>query len=70
MSDDDRIARVARALCAADGQDPEEVIHLGTDEVEAGGTTYSRDVLVQAWTTYVSEARRLIAAVRAMGLVE
>ena len=70
MSDEDRIARVARALCVADGHDPEEVIHLGTDEVEAGGTTYSRDVLVQAWTTYVSEARRKIAAVKAMGLVE
>ncbi len=61
MSDEDRIARVARALCVADGRDPDEVVHLGTDEVEASGTTYSRDVLVPAWTTYVSEARRKIA---------
>ncbi len=70
MSDEEQIARVARALCVADGHDPDEVVHLGTDEVEAGGQTYSRDVLVPAWTTYASEARRMIAAVRAMGLVE
>ncbi len=48
MSGEDRIARVARALCVADGHDPEEVIHLGVDEVVADGQTYSRDVLVPA----------------------
>ena len=69
MSDEDRIARVARALCVADGGDPEEVIHLGTDKVEVGGQTYTRDVLVPAWATYVSEARRTVVA-RALGLVD
>ena len=62
MADEKQIARVARALCAEDGQDPDEVVHLGTDEVEAGGQTYTRDVLVPAWTTYVSEARRMVMA--------
>ncbi len=70
MADEDPIARVAHALCVADGHDPEEAIHLGMDEVEAGGTTYSRDVLVPAWTSYAGEARRFVAAVRAMGLLE
>ncbi len=69
MADEDRIARVARALCVADGNDPEEVINLGTDEVEAGGEVYSRDVLVPAWTTYSSEARRLVAAMIALGVI-
>ena len=62
MADDHSLIRAARALCVTDGQDPDEVVHLGTDEVEAGGQTYTRDVLVPAWTTYVSEARRKIAA--------
>ena len=42
---------------------------MGPDEVEAGGQTYIRDALVPTWTTYASEARRVIAAVRAMGLM-
>ena len=70
MSDEDRIARVARALCVADGHDPDEAVHLGTDDVEVAGDIYSRDVLVPAWTTYASEARRMIAAVRTMGLLK
>lgn len=69
MSDEDRIARMAHALCAADGQDPDEVVHLGADEVEVGGRTYSRDVLVPTWTTYVSEALRFVAAARTPGLM-
>jgi len=32
MADEDQISRVARALCAADGRDPEEVIHVGNEE--------------------------------------
>ena len=69
MTDEAQIARVARALCALDRYDPDEAVHLGTDEIETGGQTYTHDVLVPAWTTYVSEARRVIAAVRASGLM-
>ncbi|WP_281011052.1 hypothetical protein [Lichenibacterium ramalinae] len=36
---------------------------------EAGGERY-HDVVAPAWTTYTSEARRFIAAARAMGLIE
>ena len=70
MADEDRIGRVARALCVADGNDPEEVVHLGTDEVEAGSEAYSREVFAPAWTTYASEARRLVAAMIALGVIE
>ncbi len=36
MSDEDRIARVARALCVADGQDPKAGITIGTGLVGFG----------------------------------
>ena len=36
MSDKDRIARVARALREADGQDPEAEITVGTDLIDEG----------------------------------
>ena len=39
MSDEDRIARVARALCVADGHDPDEAVYLGRDDVEVAGTS-------------------------------
>ena len=70
MADEDRIGRVARAICAADGQDPDEVIHLGVEEVGDGPETYRRDVLVPPWTSYDGVARRFIAAARALRLVE
>jgi ribonuclease PH len=70
MSDEDRIARVARALCVADGQDPEAEITVGTDVVEEGGGERYHEVTAPAWTSYAGEARRMIAAVRAMGLLE
>lgn len=70
MADEDRIARVARALCVADRSDPEAMVEVGMDLVEgAGGERYS-DVVAPAWTTYTSEARRLIAAARAMDLTK
>ena len=70
MSDEDRIARVARALCVADGQDPEASITVGIDEVENGdGGEHYHKVTAPAWTSYAGEARRMIAAVRAMGLL-
>ena len=36
MSDEGRIARMAYALCVADGEDPEEIVHLGMDEAVMG----------------------------------
>ncbi len=71
MSDEDRIARVARALCVADGSDPEAPIAVGADVVdEGGGVERYHEVTAPSWTTYAGEARRTIAAVRVMGLVE
>ena len=70
MADEDRIARVARALCAADGNDPEAMIEIGMDLVEEAGGERYHDVVAPAWTTYTREARRFIAAARAMGLME
>ena len=67
MSDEDRIAR---ALCVADGQDPEAEITVGTDVVEEGGGKRYYEATAPAWTSYAGEARRMIAAVRAMGLLE
>ena len=34
MSDEDRIARVARALCVADGREPEAEMTVGMDGIE------------------------------------
>lgn len=72
MADEEQIARVARALCVADGQSPDAEITIGTHDVEtdAGGIGYRRTVKGPAWTSYVGEARRFIAAARALGLVE
>ena len=61
MADEDRIARVARALCVADGSDPEAMIEVGTDLVDdAGGERYHY-VVAPAWTTYTGEARQMNA---------
>lgn len=71
MSDEDRIARVARALCVADGQDPEAEITVGTDVVDEGdGGERYHEVMAPAWTSYAGEARRFITAARALGLME
>ncbi|MGI4765495.1 MAG: hypothetical protein ACRYGP_10620 [Janthinobacterium lividum] len=69
MLDEDRIVRVARALCVLDGLDPETEITVGADVVEEGGGERYHEVTAPAWTTYADEARRMIAAVRAMVLV-
>lgn len=72
MSDEDGIARMARALCVADGNDPETEIMVGTDDIEPdnSGIDYRRTITVPAWTTYAGEARHMIAVVQAMGLLE
>ena len=67
MADEDRIAR---ALCVADGNDPEAMVAIGMDIVEEAGSERYSDVVAPAWTTYTGEARRFIAAAKAMGLLE
>ena len=71
MSDEDCIARVAYALRVAAGQDPDSDITIGSEVVDEGdGGERYHEVTAPAWTTYASEARRVIAAARAMGLLE
>ena len=68
LIDEDRIARVARALCAADGHDPETSIEVGGEMIDLGdGATWHREAEVPAWTSYAGEARRIIAAMVALG---
>ena len=68
MIDEDRIASVARALCAADGNDPDgTVISKAVEDVP---TEFGTLAEVPAWTSYAGEARRIIAAMVALGLVE
>ena len=49
---------------------PRAMIKIGMDLVEEAGGERYHDVVAPAWTTYTNEARRFIAAARAMGLVE
>ena len=67
MSDEDRIARVARALCVADGNDPEadHTVHeFDQDRIAI------RESIVPRWTAYAGEARRMIAAMVAVGVLD
>lgn len=64
---DDPIERVARALCAHDGIDPDAVLAserrapvVGTD-----GIAELRPVGELAWRRYTAEAARLVTAFRA-----
>lgn len=65
MIDEDRIARVARALCAADGNDPDgTVISKAIEDVP---TEFGTLAEMPAWTSCAGEARRIIAAMVALG---
>lgn len=71
MADEDRLNRVARALCVADGRDPDEVVKVGTEAMPIDrGMSFQQDVHGPAWTTYTSEARRMVAAMIAVGVLE
>ena len=72
MVDENRTTRVARALCAADGHDPEADVTVGTEGMmsDISGISYRRTTKGPAWTNYLAEARRLVAALRALGLLE
>ena len=67
-TDEDRIAHVARAMCIADGRDPDgTVISKAVEDVPTELGTLAES---PAWTSYAGEARRIIAAMVAMGLVK
>ncbi len=62
----DRIERVARALCQADGRDPDRVIETGQWEtVVAGGMQTRRSVTLRGWKVYEKNAKQFLAALDA-----
>ena len=63
---------MARALCVADGHDPDEDVTVGAEGMapDVSGISYRRTVKGPAWTNYAGEARRFIAAARVLGLLE
>jgi hypothetical protein len=62
----DRIERVARALCQADGRDPDRSIETGQWEtVVSGGLQTRRPVTLRGWKVYEKNARQFLAALDA-----
>jgi hypothetical protein len=65
---DDRIERVARAMCQANGGNPDGQVPTGeTERVTTSSSplhtsTEEQPVTVPAWKKYEQEARRFIAA--------
>jgi len=63
---DDRIERVARAMCMADGKDPNGQEPTGRMEtVYEGNAHVLREATVSAWQKYEKEAQKFIAALDA-----
>jgi hypothetical protein len=61
-----RIERVARALCQADGRDPDRSIETGQWEtVTSGGLQTQRPVTLRGWKVYEKDARQFLAALDA-----
>lgn len=66
MTSPDRIERVARALCQADGRDPDRSIETGQWEtVVSGGLQTRRPVTLRGWKVYEKDARQFLAALDA-----
>jgi hypothetical protein len=62
----DRIERVSRALCQADGRDPDRSIETGQWEtVVSGGLQTRRPVTLRGWKVYEKDARQFLAALDA-----
>jgi hypothetical protein len=62
----DRIERVARALCQADGRDPDRSVETGRWEtVVSGGCQTRRPVTLRGWKVYEKDARQFLAALDA-----
>lgn len=54
----DRVERVARAMCKADGEDPDHMMQTGT---ESGAEKQKRN-----WTDYERQARLFLAGLDAL----
>ncbi|MHC2399072.1 hypothetical protein ACVMGC_003616 [Bradyrhizobium barranii subsp. barranii] len=64
---DYRVERVARAMCKADGKDPERQEPTGRMEtVREGSAHVLREATESAWRKYEKEAQRFIAALDAV----
>jgi hypothetical protein len=62
----DRVERVARALCQADGRDPDRSIETGQWEtVVSGGLQTQRPVTLRGWKVYEKNAKQFLAALDA-----
>jgi hypothetical protein len=62
----DRIERVARALCQADGRDPDRSVETGQwQTVASGGHQTRRPVTLRGWKVYEKDARQFLAALDA-----
>jgi hypothetical protein len=62
----DRIERVARALCQADGRDPDRSIETGQwQTVLSGGHETQRPVTLRGWKVYEKDAKQFVAALDA-----
>lgn len=62
----DRIERVARALCQADGRDPDRSVETGQwQTVVSGGHQTRRPVTLRGWNVYEKDARQFLAALDA-----
>ncbi len=62
----DRIERVARALCQADGRDPDRSVETGQwQTVVSGGQQTRRPVTLRGWKVYEKDARQFLAALDA-----
>lgn len=59
----DRVERVARAMCKADGEDPDHLIHADMESGPGSGFEHQKRVL--NWTNYEREARLFLAALDA-----
>ncbi|WP_267360543.1 MULTISPECIES: hypothetical protein [unclassified Methylobacterium] len=71
IPDDDPVERVARALCAHDGIDPDAVLasERRAPVIGPDGIAELRPVGELAWRRYTVEATRLVAAFRAFARV-
>lgn len=63
---DNRVERVARAMCVEDGKDPDGQVPTGRLEtVRSGNAFVQQEATDDAWRAYEKEARRFIAALDA-----
>jgi hypothetical protein len=69
--DEEQVARVARALCAFDGKDPEEHVDIGgVTSYRRGNEMVTGPVRGPQWRTYRVEAQRFMIAFNAASTEE